>query len=135
MSVEQNKATLHRIYDELYNKKNVSLVPELIAPDYHFGNNKGQDGYRQVLASWHTAFPNIHFTVDQVVGEGDWLAYRLSSTGTFKGKWRDFDPTGKEVKFTLAFFSQFKDGKLLTTFAFADTLNLYQQMGVKPPGW
>jgi len=135
MSVEQNKAALRRIYEELYNNKDISRVPELVAPDYYFGNNKGHDGYRQILANWHTAFPDVHFTVDQVVGEGDWLAYRISVGGTFKGKFRGFEPTGKTFKLTGAFFSQFKDGKLFTSFGFADNLGLYQQLGVKPEGW
>jgi steroid delta-isomerase-like uncharacterized protein len=134
MSVEQNKETLRRMYEEVYNKGNLSLAPELVAPGYHFGDLRGPDGWKQAVTSWRTAFPDIHFTVEDAVGEGDGIAYRLSMEGTFKGKWRGIEPTGKKVKGTLAFFSQYENGKLLTSFAFADQLAMYQQMGVTPPG-
>ena len=135
MSAEQNKATLKRMYEEVYNKGNLSLAPELVAPGYHFGELRGPDGWKQAVASWRTAFPDIHFTVEDAVGEGDWIAYRLSIEGTFKGRWRNIEPTGKKVKGTLAFFSQDRGRQLLTSFAFADQLAMYQQMGVAPPGY
>jgi predicted ester cyclase len=135
VSVEQNKATLVRMYEEVYNKGNLSLAPQLVAPDYHFGELKGPEGWKQAVTSWRTAFPDVHFTIDHAVGEGDWIAYRLSVQGTFKGKWRDIEPNGKPVKFTLAFFSQYKDAKLLTSVAFADTLVWYRQMEAMPPGF
>ena len=45
MSVEQNKATLRRMYDEVWNKGNISVVAELASPDYHFGDYKGPEGW------------------------------------------------------------------------------------------
>ena len=133
MSVEQNKATLRRMYEEVYNKGDLSLAPQLIAADYHFGDLKGPDGWKQAVTNWRSAFPDVHFTVDHAVGEEDWIAYRLSIQGTFKGKWQNMEPTGKQVNFTLAFFSQFKDGKLFTSTAFTDP-NVYQKLGTVPPG-
>ena len=135
MSVAENKATLKRMYDEVYNKGNLSLAPQLIAPDYHFGDLKGPEGWKQAVTNWRTAFPDLHFTVEQAVGEGDWIAYRLSIQGTHKGKWMNVEPTGKNVKGTLVFFSQFKDGKLFTSLASANMLDMYQQLGVAPPGY
>jgi predicted ester cyclase len=120
---------------EVFNTGNTSTAPKLIAQDYRFGDREGPDGWKDAVNSWHVAFPDVRFAVDQVVGEGDWLAYRLTVEGTFKGKWMGVEPTGKKVKGTLAFFSQFKDGKLFTAIAFADTLSWYQQMGAAPPGY
>ena len=34
MSVEQNKATLYRNFDEIWNNRNLALIPELVSPDY-----------------------------------------------------------------------------------------------------
>ena len=76
MSVEQNKATLRRMYEEVYNKGDLSLAPQLIAADYHFGDLKGPDGWKQAVTNWRSAFPDVHFTVDHAVGEEDWIAYR-----------------------------------------------------------
>lgn len=137
MSVEENKATLKRMYDEVWNKGNLSIASEVASPDYHYGDYKGSEGYRQIVTLQREAFPDIQYTIDQVIGEGDWLAYTLSVSATFNGKGEIFGvkPTGKEMKGTWAFFSQFKDGKILTTTAFADMLSFYQQVGVAPPGY
>ena len=133
MSVERNKATLHRMYDEVWNAGNMSVIPELIAPNYHFGDRKGPEGWGQIVTAMRTAFPDVHYTLDQVVGEGEWLAYRVSVRGTFKGRYGNIEPTGKKFSSIQAFFSLFNDGKLATAFGFGDTLNFYRQLGVRPP--
>lgn len=135
MSVEQNKATLNRTYEEVWNKGNWSVVPEVIDPDYRYGDYKGTDGYIHIVNTFRNAFPDIHFTVEQVVGEEEWLAYHISAQGTFKNKLENIEPTGKEVKWTQAFFTQYKDGKVLTNLTFRDLLTFYQQMGMSPPGF
>ena len=135
MSVEQNKATLKRLYEEVWNKGNLSLMPEMVSPDYHYGEYRGLDGYRQVVTMQRNAFPDVRFTIDQVIGEGDWLAYHLTTKGTLKGKLLNIEPTGKEATWKRAFFSQFKEGKLAAAVAVADNLTFYQQIGVKPPGF
>jgi predicted ester cyclase len=135
MPVEQNKATLRRLYEEAWNKGNLAVIPELVSPDYHYGEYKGVDGYRQLVTTQRSAFPDVHFTIDQVIGEGDWLAYQITTKGTLKGKLLDIEPTGKEATWKRAFFSQFKDGKLVAAVAVADNLSFYQQIGVKPPGF
>ena len=55
MSVEQNKATLRRIYAEIWNKGNWSVIPELIAPSYHYSNRKGHQGYKENVSSARSA--------------------------------------------------------------------------------
>jgi predicted ester cyclase len=135
MSVKQNKATLKRMYDEVWNKGNYGAVQELVSPDYQHGDYKGPEGWKQLVSSMRTAFPDLHDTIDQVIGEGNWLAYRVSLTGTFKAKYGDIKPTGKKLKMTQILFSQFKAGKLVATVPLSDTLAFYQSLGIAPPGY
>ncbi len=135
MSVEQNKSTLKRMYDEVWNKGNWSIVPEVVSPDYQHGNYKGPDGWRDLVSSARAAFPDLRETIEQVVGEGNWLAYRISCQGTFKSEFSGIKPTGKEVKWTQGLFSQFKDGKLLSSVNYSDTLAFYSTLGIAPPGY
>jgi predicted ester cyclase len=133
MSVEQNKTTLKRMYEEVWNTGDVSKVSELASPDYEYGDYKGPEGWGQVITLVRSAFPDLHYTIDQVIGEGDTLAYRLTAKGTHLGKYGNFEPTGKKVTLTQWFFSNFKEGKLLNTVAIGDMLSLLQQMGYLPP--
>ena len=137
MSVEQNKATLRRVFEEVWNKGNLELIPELVSPDYvHHGlqgESKGHEGYRQMVTSTRNAMPDLHYTVEDVVGEGDKLAVRLSWSGTFTGKMGDIEPTGKKVNMKQALFNRYVDGKCVEAIPFMDTVTLYQQMGISPP--
>jgi len=42
-------------------------------------------------------------------------------------------PTGKQITFPEAHFVRFEGGKEVEETPFADSLNLYQQLGVRPP--
>ena len=133
MSIEQNKATLKRMYEEVWNTGDVSKVSELASPDYEYGDYKGPEGWGQVITLVRSAFPDLHYTIEQVIGEGDTLAYRLTGEGTHQGTYYTLAPTGKKIKWTQWLFSDFKDGKLLNTIAIADMLSMLQQMGYLPP--
>ncbi len=139
MSVEQNKATLKRLYDEAWNKGNLSVIPDLVSPDYltHTAQRdfKGLQGYRDNVTSQRTNMPDLHFTIEEIVGEGDKLAYRITGHGTYKGKIGDVDVTGKEFTYSQVLFAEYKDGRVAKAASTIDTLDLYRQAGVKPPGF
>src|SRR3990172_67019 len=116
MSVEQNKATLRRIFDEVWNKGDMSLVPQFIAQEFvsHGPGNrefKGPKGYEEFATGMRTALPDIHYTVDEMVGEGDAVTVRVSYSGANKGKVGDAEPTGRQVNSTTVQFWRFAGGK------------------------
>jgi NAD(P)-dependent dehydrogenase (short-subunit alcohol dehydrogenase family) len=93
VSVEQNKATERRLYDEVWNKGNMSVVPQLVSAEYLYrgpeGDFKGPDGYVAMVTGMRAVLPDLHFTIDDMVGEGDKLAYRITGHGTYTGKLGD----------------------------------------------
>jgi len=138
MSTEKNKAVIRRVVEEVFNKGDMSVVPEFIAPDYvyhsPFGEFKGPEGFKQMVAMTRAAFPDIHMKIDDMVAEGEKLAVRLSWEGTFKGKFGDIKPTGKQVNMTAAYFYRFKDGKEAEVTP-VDSHALYRALGIPiPPG-
>jgi predicted ester cyclase len=133
MSVEENKAVLKRIYDEVWNKRNLSLIPDLVSTDFVYANDRGHQGYRDVLNRTFSAFPDWHYTLEEVIGEGDRLAGRLTATGTMKGKWRGFEPTGKTMTWTFAVFWRFANGRVAESVGHADNLTVYRQLGISIP--
>src|SRR3989304_3370809 len=139
MSVEKNKATLRRVAEEVFNKGNLSVIPELIAPDYVFRSPlgieiKGPEGFKQNVTMYRTAFPDIHATINDVVAEGDKVAVRYTMTGTFKGEMMGIAPTGKRLETTGAVFVRFAGGKEVEASSYTDMFAWYQQLGIKPPG-
>ena len=137
MGVEENKATLRRIFDEIWNKGNLDMIPELISPEYinrsPQGEMKGLDGYKQQIITARTAYPDLNMAVDFIIGEGDYLASQVTMTGTHKGEYMGIAPTGKKITYKHALFTRFKDGKSAEAVPFGNTLSVYQQLGVSPP--
>jgi len=138
MSAEENKAVIRRIYEEVFNKGDLSVVPELIAPDYVVRapggqEYKGPEGFKQFITMTRTAFPDLHMTVEDIVAEGDKVAHCGNLRGTFKGEIMGIAPTGKQVTMTVTTISRFAGGKEVEARMNYDQLSMYQQMGVTPP--
>jgi predicted ester cyclase len=134
MTVEQNKALKHRICDEIWNEGNLDLIPELVAPSWSSGRFKGPDGFREMVSSLRTAFPDLRITIDNLVGEGDMVSYHSTLQGTFKGKFGDNEPTARTVNFKTAYCDRFADGKWVEmVWGVSPTAELFQQMGISSP--
>ncbi|MBA7559051.1 MAG: DUF4440 domain-containing protein [Dehalococcoidia bacterium] len=136
MSVEENIANVRRLNDEVWNRGNLALVDELMAPDYVFhGENeiKGPEGIKQYIAAMRTAFPDLHMTIEGMVAEGDMVAARYTARGTFKGEFMGIAPTGKQMTLPNSAFARFKGGKQVEVWPYMDSLTFYKQMGVTPP--
>ena len=138
MSTEENKASVHRVIEEAFNKGNLAVVDDLMATNYVFHGPggqelKGPEGFKQMIPMYRTAFPDIHMTIDDMVAEGDKVAFRLTLRGTHKGDLMGIAPTGKQVTVTGTVISRFVGGKELEAWESADQLGMLQQLGVVPP--
>src|SRR6266566_3872047 len=86
-STEANKVSVRRFYDEVFNKKNRAAIDDFIAPNHvdHAappGTPGGIEGAKQTLTMYLTAFPDLHFTVEDIIAEGDKVVARLTARGT-----------------------------------------------------
>jgi steroid delta-isomerase-like uncharacterized protein len=137
MGVEENKETQRRIVEEVFNNKDMSVIPELISPDFaydeFFGSFAGPEGFRQMCEMQNAAFPDLHYKIEDMIGEGDKLVTRMTWSGTFKGKFAGIEPTGKHIVLTEAAFSTFKDGKETGPLTIFDRLSFFQQAGIPIP--
>ena len=140
MSTEVNKANLRRFYDEVFNKKNRAAIEEFIDPNQvdHAappGTPGGLAGAKQTISMYLTAFPDLHFTVEDIIAEGDKVVARLKVRGTQKGAFMGVPPTGKQATSTAIDISRIAGGKSVEHWLEMDTLGLLQQLGALPtPG-
>jgi len=82
-----------------------------------------------------TAFPDLHFTVEDMIAEGDKVVARLTARGTQAGAFMGIPPTGKQASITAIDINHMAGGKSVEHWLEMDTLGLLQQLGVIPaPG-
>lgn len=137
MSVEENKAIIRRNLEEFWNQKKYEVAEELQAPDYTFHDPaappiNSAEGYKQFAMMYHTAFPDLHFTIEDIFGEGDRVCLRWSCTGTHEGELMGIPPTGKTVNTLGNDILRIADGKIAEQWVNWSTLSMLQQLGVVP---
>ena len=133
MSVE-NKRLARRIFEELGNRGNMAVIPELVGSE--FVNHqldghevRGSEGMRRVVGEFRTAFPDVHVTVDDQIAEADIVVTRWTAAGTHRGPLGEVAPTGKRVKFSGISMMRFDNARLIEEWELADQLGLLRQVG------
>jgi len=135
MSAEQNKATVRRFYEEVWNKGNVDFAFEVFAEDYVCHDLRptkalpGPEGQRKIATDFRAAFPDLEWTVDLILAEGDLVAGRWTARGTNTGPWGGVEPTGKTAQFSGVNIFQFANGKVVEIWNHRDDLGLREQLG------
>jgi steroid delta-isomerase-like uncharacterized protein len=134
MNIEANKALVRR-YIELWETGNLALADEVLAPEYvdhtHPNLPPGPEPVKQEVSAFRAGFSDAHITVEQMIGEGDLVAFRFVLRGTHTGPFAGFAPTGKEAVLTGVDFVRVADGKLRELWSTQDTLSWAQQIGFK----
>ena len=132
MSVE-NKRLARRIFEELGNRGNMAVIPELVGSE--FVNHqldghevRGPEGMRRVVGEFRTAFPDVHVTVDDQIAEADIVVTRWTAAGTHRGPLGEVAPTGKRVKFSGISMMRFDNARLIEEWELADQLGLLRQV-------
>ena len=137
MSTEENKALIRRLFEEGLNQNKPGVFDELLAPDFVIYDAPivtppGPEGFRQGIAMFRTAFPDLHVTFEAEFADGDYVFHRGYVTGTHEGEWQGIAPTGKQVKMRTLDIWRVANGKAVENWVQMDMLGLMQQLGVVP---
>ena len=116
------------------------MIDELYAIDIVYHSSTGREirgikDYKQHVNDFYSAFPDLHFTIEDMFVEGDKVAMRLTGSGTNKGELRGIPPTNKKVTVSMIEIYHFAGGKFVEGWSRYDTLGMMQQLGLIPtPG-
>jgi predicted ester cyclase len=94
--------------------------------------DRGPVGTRGLANMLRTAFPDLHFEIEELIAEGDTVAGRLSMSGTHEGALMGMPPTGHSMRQDHMHFVRFRDGKAVEHWGVRDDLSMMQQLGVVP---
>ncbi len=136
-STDSTRTLVRQAYDEMFNQGNLAAVDKYIAADYveHQmmpGQPAGTEGFKQMLTTLRTAFPDLHITIEDMLVDGDKVAVRSTLRGTQKGELMGTAPTGKSVTVTGIDILRMKDGKAVEHWGNEDDLGMMQQLGAIP---
>jgi predicted ester cyclase len=131
---EHNKKAVEELFESCFNQGQLHVLDRLLSPDYVGAQGEiGPESFKRTVLGLRTAFPDIHYAVNDVVAEGDKVAVRWRWSGTHKGSFRAFAPTGRSMTNTGTAIFQLRDGKIVGAALETDRLGFLQQMDVVPP--
>jgi len=137
MTAETNKIVMSRFL-EFINTASESLAQELISPDaiFHVPGSpepmRGPAGYLAIIGMMRGGFPDIQWTVEEMVAEGDKVAARFTMRGTHRGTFFGVPPTGKTIAVQATNFYRLSGGQFVEEHGQPDMLGLLQQIGAAP---
>jgi predicted ester cyclase len=92
---------LRRWFDGLWNKPDLSVIDELILPDFEFhtesGIVRGREELKSRILQWRESFSDFDFVVEQISDMGNSVACRWRVAATHHGPWLDLAPTGRRI--------------------------------------
>ncbi len=122
MLTDENKALIRRAI-EARNTNDVEAFAAFFPTDWH-------EGVRRAFNSLTEAVPDVHITIEELIGEGDKIVSRWSFQGTHLGLYQDIPATGKQVNYTGIDIYTIEDGKVVSVVRETDNLVVLQPLGV-----
>ena len=130
-----------RFFAEVLSQGQLAVVDELLAPTYinYFPGLpepvRGPEAFKRFGTGWLAAFPDMHFTVEDLIAEGDKVVARSTIRATHQGAFMGIPPTGTQVMGTAIDILRLSGGKIVEHWVEMDTQGLLQQLGAVPaPG-
>ena len=140
MGTQENKASATRFIDEVINKGNVSVIDELSGANFvdHQappGVPPTVDGIKGYITMFRAAFPDLHYTLEDSIAEGDRVVQRTTAHGTMKGDFMGMPASGKSATWSEIHITRYDNGKAVEHWAVVDQLGMLAQLGfAQAPG-
>jgi predicted ester cyclase len=125
MSIEENKAIVNRVLHEVFNAGKLDVVDELVDTSYVYNGPggyemKGPEGSKQFVRGLRASFPDLHFTVEDLIAEGDKVVSRWTLRGTRRG-------TNKQGALMGITITRVVGGKCIEDWEIYDRLSMAEQ--------
>ena len=121
---EQNKATVRRLVEEVFNGGRLDLIDELYAPEL-------APAAKRWITPFRASFPDVHMQVIDLIAEDDKVVGRFTCSATHLGAWLGHPPTGRRFERVdeVSIF-RFRDGKIAHVWSLEDSLGRLRQLGL-----
>ncbi len=133
---EQNKAHVKSMF-EAWSKGDFEALKEAIAPEYvwYMPSNSPNPLSREetigIVKMLHNAFPDITFSIEEMIAVGDIVISRYIMRGTHEGEYRGIPATGNTIESSGIMISRIENGKTVEDREEGDSLGLRQQLGME----
>lgn len=133
-----NKAVVRRLYEEVWNKRKLEVINEIISPSHAlqasniFGSSIGPEAYKHNVLLFFAGYPDLHWTIEDTIAETDKVVACWTISGTHKGDYMGVPATNKKISVDGMTVHHITDGKIMDSYVSWDIWGMMQQLGVVP---
>jgi len=141
MTIETNKAILGRHFNEVLNQGHLEVVDEIYTSDYILdapvrsdgssqrrGLTQGREQLKQRVILFRKGFPDIHFNMDEMIGERDTVVVRYTYRGIHLGLFAGVEPHGCSIVIPGILIAHLIEGKIQGAISAFDSAELMKQL-------
>jgi predicted ester cyclase len=133
MNGDEGKTLARRYFEEVINQGNLAVADQIFASDYidhsaQPGSPTGPMAVKPAIAAFRAAFHELDETIEDMVEEGDKVAFRFRAVGVHRGEFRGIAPTGRRVQWTGLVILRVAGGKIVERWGVIDLFSIMQQL-------
>lgn len=122
---QANIETVRRWFEEVWNQRRGETIDELLGEEsicHGDGSSlRGPTQFRQQqFEPLINAFPDLHSSIDGIIGQGDEVVVRWSGTGHHTGAGLGIPPTGEQIHLRGMTWITVREGKLAEGFQYSN---------------
>jgi predicted ester cyclase len=134
---EDQIAVSKRLIEEGFNEGNLDLIDELCSENFvahdPLAGDQDREASKASLAMYRSAFPDLHFTIEDAIEAGDKVILRWKGEGTFENEFMGLQPTherGEPIEGIT--IDRFEGGELAESWTSWNTFQLMKEIGAVP---
>ena len=135
---EQNKEVIRRLVDGVWTRRDMKVFDAVFADAFVDrtpmpGVGADKAAFQQMVLGFQAAFSDDHTAIDDLISEGDKVAWRWTYRGKNTGPLMGMPATGKPVSVTGITVDRIAGGQIIERWHMIDMPGLMQQLGAAPP--
>ena len=131
----ENKAIFNHLQEELWSKRNFSVLDEVFSPEVHYQTPSMElhnlDEYKNLVNIFSLAFHDTKVTVKDQIAKDDMIVTKWAFEGVHKGKFGELPPTGNKIKLEGISIHRLVNGKIVDESEVFDELGMMKQLGLE----
>ena len=128
-------AAFRRIIEDGFGRGDLSVVDELVSPDFQEhqrGAESGLESLKALIQQLRRWFPDLAYTIEDITQQGDTIWGRMQARGTNTGPIMGRPPTGRRLEIDVIDIIRFRNGRMIEHWGVPDQFGMMQQMGLLP---
>jgi len=130
---DQNIATARQWHEEVINRRNPAVLETILADSvvHHAAGGYPEEmdlsGVQAMMADFLAAFPDLSYSFDLWIADGDLVVERYTATGTHDGQLGSLAATGRKATWTGVNIFRVTCGRIVEVWSEVDALSRNRQ--------